>query len=130
MISYFCYPQISEVKNLNHLLELRVLNLAGNTIGHVGNLRGMDSLTELNLRRNHITTAVSTFRYDHTSGRFLSSCVQIVIQLFLVHVNSAGSLLTFRRHLKNYLFYLAYPPFQDFNLLLIKRNSKLSVISS
>ena len=57
---YFCVWQITEIKNLNHLLELRVLNLAGNAIGHVGNLHGMDSLTELNLRRNHITTVVST----------------------------------------------------------------------
>ena len=51
--------QISMVENLSHLGELRVLNLAGNHIVHVDNLAGMDSLAELNLRRNRIKTVVS-----------------------------------------------------------------------
>ena len=62
ILQYFCLCQITEINNLNHLLELRVLNLAGNAISHVRNLQGMDSLTELNLRRNRITTVVSIWR--------------------------------------------------------------------
>lgn len=51
--------QISLIENLNHLAELRVLNLAGNQITNVDNLAGMDSLAELNLRRNRIRMVVS-----------------------------------------------------------------------
>lgn len=55
---FFILFQISNIENLNHLTELRVLNLAGNHIVHVDNLSGMDSLAELNLRRNKIKTVV------------------------------------------------------------------------
>ncbi len=55
-----CIFQINRIENLYHLGELRVLNLAGNVIDHVDNLGGMDALTELNLRRNHIRTVVCT----------------------------------------------------------------------
>ena len=51
--------KISKVENLNHLHELRVLNLAANQIKVVENLRGLDSLVELNLRRNQIDDIVS-----------------------------------------------------------------------
>jgi leucine-rich repeat-containing protein 49 len=50
--------QISQIENLSHLSELRVLNLAGNCISRVDNLQGLDSLTEINLRRNCISTVV------------------------------------------------------------------------
>lgn len=50
--------QIKEIKNLDHLSDLRVLNLAGNQIEHVRNLTGLNLLTELNLRRNKIRTVV------------------------------------------------------------------------
>ena len=51
--------QITKIENLSHLTELRVLNLAGNSIELVDNLTGMDALTELNLRRNRIKAVVS-----------------------------------------------------------------------
>lgn len=55
-----CLPlQITVIEKLNHLAELRVLNLAGNMITHVNGLTGMDSLAELNLRRNKIKSVVS-----------------------------------------------------------------------
>lgn len=44
---------------MSHLSELSVLNLAGNNIARVENLRGLDCLTELNLRHNHISAVVS-----------------------------------------------------------------------
>ncbi|ELK03534.1 Leucine-rich repeat-containing protein 49 [Pteropus alecto] len=46
---------IAEIENVNHLCDLRVLNLARNLLSHVDNLNGLDSLTELNLRHNQIT---------------------------------------------------------------------------
>ncbi|KAG7250262.1 hypothetical protein CRUP_032277 [Coryphaenoides rupestris] len=45
--------------NVSHLTRLRVLNLAGNEITRVDNLRGLDALTELNLQRNCISSVVS-----------------------------------------------------------------------
>ena len=51
--------QISKIERLNHLCELRVLNLAGNAIHLVENLSGLESLAELNLRRNKISAVVS-----------------------------------------------------------------------
>jgi len=51
--------QIKRIENLDHLSDLRVLNLAGNLIQHVENLTGLDLLTELNLRRNKIRSVVS-----------------------------------------------------------------------
>lgn len=50
--------QIQVIENINHLTELRVLNLAGNRITFVDSLIGMMSLAELNLRRNHIKSLV------------------------------------------------------------------------
>ena len=43
--------KINKIENINHLSELRVLNLANNLITTVSNLNGLVSLTELNLRR-------------------------------------------------------------------------------
>lgn len=54
----FDTPQIRDVENLNHLTELRVLNLAGNQIEQVDNLAGLSSIKEINLRRNRISTLV------------------------------------------------------------------------
>ena len=51
-----------------------MLNLAGNDIAHVNSLIGMDSLTELNLRRNKIMTVVSCKMYNfRRDGVVLSS---------------------------------------------------------
>lgn len=52
--------QITKIENVNHLCDLRVLNLARNLLSHVDNLNGLDSLTELNLRHNQITSVVSS----------------------------------------------------------------------
>lgn len=56
----FFFKQITKIENVNHLCDLRVLNLARNLLSHVDNLNGLDSLTELNLRHNQITFVVST----------------------------------------------------------------------
>ncbi|XP_045704679.1 leucine-rich repeat-containing protein 49 isoform X5 [Phyllostomus hastatus] len=47
---------ITKIENVNHLCDLRVLNLARNLLSHVDNLNGLNSLTELNLRHNQITS--------------------------------------------------------------------------
>lgn len=60
------------IENLNHLAELRVLNLAGNQISNVDNLSGMDSLAELNLRRNRIRTVVRGEFYQYSSNTKVS----------------------------------------------------------
>ena len=46
--------KIGKIENIGHLSDLRVLNLANNLIKTVDNLQGLDALTELNLRRNII----------------------------------------------------------------------------
>ena len=56
---YFFVIKITRIENLGHLVELRVLNLAGNEIVSVSNVAGMKALAELNLRRNKICTVVS-----------------------------------------------------------------------
>lgn len=48
----YCSSIIAD--NLSHLKDLRVLNLAGNEITHAKNLAGLNSLTEINLRRNRV----------------------------------------------------------------------------
>ena len=50
--------QITRIAGVSHLGRLRLLNLAGNDISRVENLRGLDSLTELNLQRNCISSVV------------------------------------------------------------------------
>ena len=52
------YVQLKEIEGLQHLCDLRVLNLAGNAIEKVHNLAGLDALVELNLRRNRIRSLV------------------------------------------------------------------------
>ena len=54
----FGFIQIKEVEGLGHFSHLRVLNLAGNEITVVHQMKGLLSLTELNLRRNRITHVV------------------------------------------------------------------------
>lgn len=51
--------QIGSIENLNHLTDLRVLNLSRNCLTCVENLNGLDSLAELNLRYNQISSVVS-----------------------------------------------------------------------
>lgn len=48
--------RINEVQNLKNQKELKVLNLAGNEIKSIGarDLEGLHSLQEMNLRRNQI----------------------------------------------------------------------------
>lgn len=52
------FKQICQIENISHLSELRVLNLAGNSISRVEKLQGLDSLTELHLRHNSISIVV------------------------------------------------------------------------
>ena len=58
-VCMFGLVQIKEVEGLGHFSHLRVLNLAGNEITVVHQMKGLLSLTELNLRRNRITHIVS-----------------------------------------------------------------------
>lgn len=71
--------QIQVIENINHLTELRVLNLAGNRITFVDNLVGMVSLAELNLRRNQIHSLVSCL---YSGGRLYAynTCFQYYVQ--------------------------------------------------
>lgn len=59
IINSFLYFQITKIENLNHLHELRVLNVAANKLKVIENLHGLHSLVEFNLRRNYITDVVS-----------------------------------------------------------------------
>ena len=76
--------QIVKIENLGHLTELRVLNLAGNEIVNVCNVSGMRALAELNLRRNKITTVVSTVYFIIT---FFNNFIISII--YTTQVNSA-----------------------------------------
>lgn len=64
--------QITKIENINHLSELRVLNLARNLLSIVENLNGLDSLTELNLRHNQVSAIVRN-KTSHLLSSFLSS---------------------------------------------------------
>lgn len=57
-LSHCALIQICRIENMSHLIELRVLNLAGNNISRVENLQGLNCLTELNLRNNCISVVV------------------------------------------------------------------------
>ena len=78
--------QIRHIERLNHLTELRVLNLAGNRIEFVDNLQGMNALTELNLRRNQIRSVVSIFIYSNFS-LIQSSIIQFYL-LICTQINA------------------------------------------
>jgi len=83
--------KIGRIENINHLSDLRVLNLANNLIKTVDNLQGLDSLTELNLRRNiidqvnglnHCPNLQRVFLSNNKIGSFenipcLKDCVQL-----------------------------------------------------
>lgn len=58
MVIIILLSQITKIENINHLSELRVLNLARNLLSIVENLNGLDSLTELNLRHNQVSAIV------------------------------------------------------------------------
>ena len=65
---------ISSLGRVGHLTELRVLNLAGNRIDRVdGSVRGMRSLTELNLRRNNIESCADLDLLPSLQRLFLSN---------------------------------------------------------
>ena len=52
---------IEKAEGISHLRSLRILNLAGNRLSLLGHeLRSLPSLTELNLRRNLLTSLVAT----------------------------------------------------------------------
>lgn len=65
--------KISRIENINHLADLRVLNLANNLITNVSNLTGLFSLTELNLRRNLIDTVSGLQTCSRLQRVFLSN---------------------------------------------------------
>ena len=75
-----------KIENLSHLVELRVLNLAGNEITVANNLSGLESLTELNLRRNKIGSVVSLITHYAISIDFFfiaSAMIHKNLKLFL-----------------------------------------------
>ncbi|KAM7423701.1 hypothetical protein PAMA_000185 [Pampus argenteus] len=57
---------------MSHLSELQVLNLAGNNISRVENLRGLDCLTDLNLQQNYISIVTEVDRLPCLQRLFLS----------------------------------------------------------
>ena len=65
--------KISRIENINHLADLRVLNLANNLITNVSNLTGLFSLTELNLRRNLIDSVSGLQTCSRLQRVFLSN---------------------------------------------------------
>lgn len=65
--------RITKVTGLNHLKELRVLNLAGNNIREVTNLGGLRALTELNLRRNRLEVLEGLDELPSLQRLFLSN---------------------------------------------------------
>lgn len=54
-----CFQTDLQDSNVSHLSQLKVLNLAGNSISRVENLQGLDCLTEHNLWHNCISVVVS-----------------------------------------------------------------------
>ncbi|XP_035409675.1 leucine-rich repeat-containing protein 49 isoform X4 [Cygnus atratus] len=60
------------MENINHLSELRVLNLARNLLSIVENLNGLDSLTELNLRHNQVSAIKDVDTLPRLQRLFLS----------------------------------------------------------
>jgi hypothetical protein len=80
----FSVQKIAKIENLNHLHELRVLNIAANKIKTVENLHGLHSLLEFNLRRNNINDIVS----NHQAIGILANNKPISI-LFVPHAHSA-----------------------------------------
>lgn len=67
--------QITQVGGLSTLSELKVLNLAGNQIRIVGSsdLQGLQSLQELNLRRNRIKRLLGFAETPRLQKLFLSN---------------------------------------------------------
>lgn len=65
--------KITKIENINHLSELRVLNLANNLITSVENLSGLSSLTELNLRRNLIESVTGLINCPKLQRIFLAN---------------------------------------------------------
>lgn len=59
MLNSISLFQIREITSINHLHELRTLNLSSNQIYQMNGLRGLKSLVELNLNKNNITEVVS-----------------------------------------------------------------------
>lgn len=67
--------QINQVGNLSNLSDLKVLNLAGNQIRVIGlkDLEGLNSLQELNLRRNKLRKLLGFEAALNLSKLFLSN---------------------------------------------------------
>jgi leucine-rich repeat-containing protein 49 len=67
--------QITQVGGLSALSELKVLNLAGNQIRGIGasDLQGLQSLQELNLRRNRIKCILGFGEAPQLQKLFLSN---------------------------------------------------------
>nr|XP_023022327.1 leucine-rich repeat-containing protein 49 [Leptinotarsa decemlineata] len=67
--------QISQVEGLTNLKDLKVLNLAGNQIRSIGNkdLQGLQSLQELNLRRNKLKKLMGFGEVPNLGKLFVSN---------------------------------------------------------
>lgn len=67
--------QIGQITGLTNLSELKVLNLAGNQIRVVGvkDLQGLESLQELNLRRNRLRKLLGCGDLNSLIKLFLSN---------------------------------------------------------
>lgn len=67
--------QITQVGGLGSLKELKVLNLAGNQIRNIGtnDFYGLQSLQELNLRRNRLRKLLGFAELPNLSKLFISN---------------------------------------------------------
>lgn len=83
--------QISEIKNLKAQNELKVLNLAGNEIRSIGihDLKGLGTLQEMNLRRNLIKNLNGFEETPQLFKLFLSNNeinTLVICHVFYIHL--------------------------------------------
>uniref|UniRef100_A0A3Q4BM43 Leucine rich repeat containing 49 n=1 Tax=Mola mola TaxID=94237 RepID=A0A3Q4BM43_MOLML len=72
-----CFQTDLQDSNVSHLSQLKVLNLAGNSISRVENLQGLDCLTEHNLWHNCISVVIEVDLLPCLQRLFLS-CNNII----------------------------------------------------
>lgn len=106
--------RITKVTGLNHLHELRVLNLAGNQIRVVEGVSGLRALTELNLRRNRLERVSELDELPALQRLFLSNNnitsfanVSCVFKVRLLYVCVGGPVLLADRETRGCSFRIA-----------------------
>lgn len=64
-------PLIGKIENVDNLQKLQFLNLSGNLLTKVDSLSSLESLVELNLRRNKIHTLVNTLVFPILLAKYV-----------------------------------------------------------